>query len=341
MYPWGMTQPMPIGRPITHIWESKPFEDIMEKFFGFLKVEIIIKKNSTYTPILPRSIEGQTVFATGKWVGWYFSEELKFAYKTGLYKIVILQGYEFKKGENLLTGYVNEFYKIKCEAKDSVTKSIAKLLLNSLYGRLGMKKINYETIIGGMDIPLDNMMDMTEIDTHSDKLIYTLYNKKSSVISNVALAAAITSYSRIKSFSVIREYKDNIMYHDTDSFVLNIPINPKYLGDELGQMKNIVADDNYQIKNDKNYFIENPLFVAPKVYTFKTTKGEKVVKIKGINKAIQSDEMVQKMYYDILVTPETTQFIRYIKTLDVVVKSMVKTLTTHSNKRIKLFKQGL
>lgn len=65
MYPWAMTRPMPVGRPVTHFWDNKPFENIMDEFFGFLRVEITIEKGSTYAPILPRKKDGQMLFTTG------------------------------------------------------------------------------------------------------------------------------------------------------------------------------------------------------------------------------------------------------------------------------------
>lgn len=250
-------------------------------------------------------------------------------------------GYAFKKEDNILSGYVEEFYKMKTEAKDTVTRSIAKLLLNSLYGRLGMKKITHKTVISNENQPLKNMLDMETLETHTDKIIYTLYSDNANVHSNVAIAAAITSYSRIKSFSVIREHENNIMYHDTDSFVLSTPISPEFLGDGLGEMKNVVADEDYNRENDRDYYIKNPLFVAPKIYRFESPSRGVTVKIKGIRKGDQTEEMVEKLYFDMNITTKTTEFRRYIKRLEIGINKIEKTLRLHGNKRIKIYKQGL
>jgi hypothetical protein len=49
--------------------------------------------------------------------------------------------YQFKRGKDLFTKYVMDHYEIKKLSKDPVQRSIAKSLLNSLYGRFGMKDI--------------------------------------------------------------------------------------------------------------------------------------------------------------------------------------------------------
>ena len=249
-------------------------------------------------------------------------------------------GYAFKKKENLLSEYVDEFFKMKTEAQDPVTRSIAKLLLNSLYGRLGMKKIRQETIISDDTLKLDNLLNVEELEGHTNKYIYTIKTDNANVVSNVAIAAAIASYSRIKSFSIINKYKDSIMYHDTDSFVLNSPIDKEYLGEELGMMKNVAADEKYCIENDEEYYITNAFFVAPKVYCYETRKGDDVVKIKGIRKRDQKKEMVIKLYFNMGLVARTTQFMRRLKQLEITVIQQEKRLRLHGNKRKKIFRQG-
>ena len=56
-----------------------------------------------------------------------------------IYNIKILRGYKYEKEENLFKGYVDDIYRIRLESKNEQLNKIAKLLLNSLYGRFGMK----------------------------------------------------------------------------------------------------------------------------------------------------------------------------------------------------------
>ena len=76
----------------------------------------------------------------GKFRRLNFSEEIKYALKYG-YSINIEYCYQFKRGKDLFKDYVNSLYKLKSSAKDPVQKTTAKLFLNYLYGRMGMKEI--------------------------------------------------------------------------------------------------------------------------------------------------------------------------------------------------------
>lgn len=69
----------------------------------------------------------------GEWSGWYFSEELKFAWENG-YKIFVDKGYHFDKQDKVLDDYVNNLYKIK---KKTTKKS------NPLFQNLKGIKSNY------------------------------------------------------------------------------------------------------------------------------------------------------------------------------------------------------
>jgi hypothetical protein len=105
----------------------------LNNFFGFLKVEVTCPKDIK-VPILPCKFNGKTIFPTGIWIGYYFSEELKAVLDLG-YKFKYLEGYEFSKID-LFNDYVANFYEQK---RNSIGPSrfIAKMHLNQLYGIFG------------------------------------------------------------------------------------------------------------------------------------------------------------------------------------------------------------
>lgn len=82
-------------------------------FFGFIECEVECPDTIT-RPILPLKYMGKTIFPTGKWIGTYFSEELKAVIPLG-YKITPIKGYRFSKID-LFTDYVNYFYQEKKNA---------------------------------------------------------------------------------------------------------------------------------------------------------------------------------------------------------------------------------
>ena len=122
----------------------------LDDFFGFCLAEIHCPDNID-NPMLPLRYNNKTIFPRGKWVGTYFSEELKSVLPLG-YKIKLLEGIELSKID-LFTKYVNTFYKIKMTSTGS-ERWISKQLLNCLYGVFGRKQSFIETInVYNSDIP--------------------------------------------------------------------------------------------------------------------------------------------------------------------------------------------
>ena len=79
----------------------------------------------------------RTISPKGNWTGVYLSEEIYNAMKYG-YSFKVLRGYLFEKSY-IFSDYVDRLYSLKQNSsKDSSDYIISKLLLNSLYGRLGM-----------------------------------------------------------------------------------------------------------------------------------------------------------------------------------------------------------
>lgn len=133
LYPSAMLMPMPVGIPIHSMCKD------LNKIFGFVRAKIIAP--GINIPVLPCRVNvngvEKLIFPIGEWTGWYFSEELKLAIEYG-YKVEILESYIFEKRNNCFTNYVKTFAEIK-DNSEGAMRQIAKLLLNSLYGRTGMK----------------------------------------------------------------------------------------------------------------------------------------------------------------------------------------------------------
>jgi len=227
----------------------------LSNFFGFVLAEVNIPK--TFTPLLPyKSKDGKTIFPTGVVVGIYFSEELKALEKLG-YKITLIKGYEFERVKNLFTTFVKHFYELKKHATGS-ERALAKLIMNSCYGNFGRKN----------DLLITRNVHISELTnylaTHIIKNIITINNEWCTVLmkenlpedivnelqisleaefknykhfvnNNVAIAAAITSYSRIHMMGF--KLNNDIVYSDTDSIIIGNSIDSSLIGPELGQMK--------------------------------------------------------------------------------------------------------
>nr|UZS77781.1 hypothetical protein [Lentinula edodes]UZS77831.1 hypothetical protein [Lentinula edodes]UZS77881.1 hypothetical protein [Lentinula edodes]UZS77931.1 hypothetical protein [Lentinula edodes]UZS77981.1 hypothetical protein [Lentinula edodes] len=204
----------------------------LDDFFGFCLAEIETPKD-TLRPLLPYKYQGKTIFPKRKWIGIYFSEELKtvIVIKYG-YKINLIRGYEFSK-INLFKDYVKEIFKLKRDAKTPAQKLIAKMHLNQLYGYFGRKQELIETKnIYNVDLPkfisIRIIKSIIEINKDISTVLLTkninhnmlselnscleinLKKVESLVKSNVAIAAAVTAYSIIHMIKY--KLKDGIYY---------------------------------------------------------------------------------------------------------------------------------
>jgi len=98
-----------------------------------LKVLLLPARNpKTNTIYLPRET----------FTGLFVSEELKYAVTVGYRVDNIIYGIHYEKSDYLFNEYVDYFYTLKSEASSIEDRSIAKLMLNSLYGRFGMRNLD-------------------------------------------------------------------------------------------------------------------------------------------------------------------------------------------------------
>ena len=93
LYPFAALQDMP-GLTCSKLRFYLNNNDI-DDLFGFFYCSIDALLDG-YLGLVPKREKTGSIFPLGKWEGWYFSEELKFAKKHG-YKINVFKGYSFSK----------------------------------------------------------------------------------------------------------------------------------------------------------------------------------------------------------------------------------------------------
>ena len=273
LYPFAMLNPMPYsllndGKIIDLSNRS------LETFFGFAYCRIFCPLDML-RPVLPFHSNGKTIYPVGTWQGTYFSEELKAVAKLG-YQITLIRGFEFTKID-LFSDYVNHFYEIK-KNSTGVERSIAKNQLNNLYGYFGRKQIGLTT----QNVKNNNLnlilttrivKSITPInDDYSILLMYSNVNHKMLeklnsvfhsigsdqhyIMSNVAIAAAVTAYARI--IMIPFKIHPDTLYTDTDSAFTSKPIDPSLIGIDIGLMKDEL----------KGNIIKEAYFLGPKKYGY-------------------------------------------------------------------------
>jgi hypothetical protein len=253
LYPYSMMKPMPFNLIKHHNNLNIDFK-VNTNLFGFFEVECFVPNNGR--PMLPYKHEGKTIFPYGRWTGVYFTEEMKALLEYG-YKFKILRGCEFSK-ILLFNKYVDYFYNKKKTSKGA-SRFIAKMHLNQLYGIFGRKQDIIETInIYNIDIEkyLLSRVIKTIIEINNDKSCLLLQanidndiisklnleldinlnnSSQFEVKSNVALAAAVTAYSRIHMLPF--KMSEDVLYTDTDSIFTSKKLDDKLVGKDLGLMK--------------------------------------------------------------------------------------------------------
>jgi hypothetical protein len=182
---------------------------------------------------------------------------------------------------------------------------IAKLLLNSLYGRFGMKdslpitsiikkeeysnsikKYGEENIYNIIDLGNHQLLQFN--DSNSDSLSKDSFK---GVNVNIAIAAAVTAYARIH----MSQFKNNplfpnLYYTDTDSLYFDGPLDDSFISStELGKLK---LEGTW----------DDAIFLSPKVYALildgvskheihtKDNKDSLVIKIKGVTEKALMDK---------------------------------------------------
>ena len=218
LYPFIMANtPMPVGKPIAFEGDIRAVEP---KAFGYFYCKITSPEFLEH-PLLQRRIKTadgiRTIAGLGSWEGWIFSGEMDNAMKFG-YTFDILNGYEFEKGYPFKE-YVNTMYNLRLQySKGDPMNLIAKLLMNSLYGKFGMRMENTIIEIFNINNEKENQLlhemlevhgafvqDFIKINNHlltvRKSLLNYTYTEEEDMYHgldvNIAIASAITGGARM------------------------------------------------------------------------------------------------------------------------------------------------
>jgi len=226
-------------------------------------------------PVICGKREGKLVQLQGEFTETLTSYEILAIFKHGGQVIEFDRGLCFTTWDthNSVARYVSKIFKMKKEGK-SVIGKVAKLCLNSLYGKFGQdyEQETREICDAGYESIEDE--DGVEVfEAESGKAIGFRVVKSFSPkpFMNVAWASLITAFARI--YLLERAITLGSIYEDTDSLKV------KY----LVPFPELDLDN----KGDLGYFKKEEILLkfralAPKVYAGITSKGEKLVKCKGV-----------------------------------------------------------
>jgi hypothetical protein len=365
LFPYCMLLPQPVGSP-------KPYDVSkgLRGFFGF--AEAIVSAPDIKIPVLPlkANINGtdKLIFPTGEFKGIFFSSELQYAESLG-YRIKLIRGYSFEKSENLFTEFVTNFYNKKSSAKNGAIRTISKLILNSLYGRMAISKDFENNFITSNEFIKDQLLNLfsnikpeplnersilfnfnvfpnpnLENSYVSELLQKLFFMSSENRVGNIAISAAIAAYARIYMHQFKMRYSNEVLYSDTDSLVLaNKPLDPELIGDKIGQFKNVLSDSDYSKDKDSSYFISKALFLRDKVYSLVLKDGSQITKFAGLNRRLIPSDCFN-LLYDAYISGNPIKLKnellrRNISDLKVSLVEMDKIFTFNYDKRLQVYNE--
>jgi DNA polymerase type B, organellar and viral len=338
LYPSVMrNNSMPIGNASYFVGDIRAIDP---ESFGFFYCEITAPNNLKH-PILQthvKTVNGlRTMAPLGQWNDMLFSVEMDNAISLG-YKIEILWGYTFEKA-NIFKDYVDFLYNFRLNyPKSDPMNYIAKILLNSLYGRFGMDDNFTEVSVIHMDFYndfenkyLDNIKSSIKLGEYY--LIEFAYdknqieNEQTTHNISIGVASAITAYARIEMSQFKNNSDINLYYTDTDSVYVDKPL-PDHLIDSkiLGKLK---------LEN----ICTKAIFLSPKVYCLLTDSGKFIYKVKGLKHdvPITLNEFKLLLGKDAFVTKHQTKWFRSLSDANINLLENIYTLKITDNKRLLIY----
>ena len=256
-----------------------------KEVYGVVHCDIDIPETIRIAPLpVKREGSGEVCFPVGPASGWWTVHEVRYALSKGCKITKLHDGYGSLTGSFYYREFVETFYRLRKEELDKPEPDegktlFYKLLMNNLYGQLGMKG----TVTRGIHLTND-MVDVNEDgEMYLTRPGVPFGNKLLAEIPiplpehvNYLHAAYVTSYGRIK----LMEYMDKVgadalIYCDTDSlFFQHSGDLPFDLSTTLGEMK----------LEDRPLWVETR---SPKMYRYETPTKGRVTKAKGVPKRMQ------------------------------------------------------
>ena len=174
-------------------------------------------------------------------------------------------------------------------------RALAKLFLNSLWGKLGQNP--YLSTTEYVDCPrrfaelmFGGHVEVKHLLLISEDLVQVQYERRGEEVqengfANVVLANFVTSFARLKLFDAMDPIADRVLYFDTDSIIYVSRPDDRVLplGDYLGDLTSEL---------DPGDSIQTFVSTGPKSYGFLTRQNKTQVKCKGIPINVTSSQKV-------------------------------------------------
>lgn len=222
-------------------------------------------------PYLPHRRGKRLIFPVGRFSGWYTTFELREAIKLG-YTVLLKRGYICTKTCKPFVEYVRTWYALRMKFREegSPLEHVAKLLLNSLYGRFAMRNDRERSVVHQESMTPARMafFQKNGFDVRMLGDEWFIVEKAGHVYTDDIVplwSIYCTAYARHELYQYMRKCP-SLKYVDTDSLICE---------EELP-----TSDDLGCLKLEKD--IEEIIIVRPKMYAYVSKEKQIFLKIKGL-----------------------------------------------------------
>lgn len=241
---------------------------------GFYEAEFEIPADMYIPPLGTIAKVGRAkkfIFPVGRVKGRWTTLEIEYARSLGCKLIKTGLGLKFSSAGKLFKSYIDDLYQIrKNSPRESVDNILAKLLMNSCYGRTGLQRTRSNLIVDDGSVGREEYAMLKLPRGYVKLMVDPTY--LATTFSNVAIAAWVTAASRIHMHKIYMKHLNDIYYTDTDSLFITTPLEDS---DELGELKIEYESD------------QGACFLLPKTYCVDGIKNKKFTKkvvMKGFDK---------------------------------------------------------
>jgi hypothetical protein len=196
-------------------------------------------------------------FTVGEITGYWTKEELEYSKTIGYEIVKYHEGCVYTSADYIFKPFIEDMYSRRLKAKnekDEATSGVVKLIMNSCYGKIGMrtddKVFLRETkyIDFYKDRRYVNSIHCGKKEIHFEEVDSDTRN----IFHKVIIPAYVTAYARVHMHKLMVECGyENIYYTDTDSIFTTIELPT---GDGLGELK-------------LEYECNESVFLMPKTYS--------------------------------------------------------------------------
>lgn len=297
MYSQCMVEKFPLGK-MKYIEGGETCKKLNP---GLYSIEAY-SSSKNHIPVLPsKPFEKKLLFTNGYISTVVTNEELELFLENKSNKLLkINYSLEFDDYGYVFKDFVEYFNKIK--ERGGAYKTFSKFVINSLYGRLGMKKEeefshfckNNEIRVFFNKYKINSFKTLNDINLLNiginKKAIEDFSLKNENHISNVIIASFITSKARIKLYRAFRSVEENlgrVLYADTDSIFAAYPYNPI----------NKAHGEVFWDSSKEDTEIKDAVFINPKMYGLVLKNNKEIIKIKGVNNKEYDFNYLKKRFY--------------------------------------------